>query len=162
MGGDSEKYLRAADGIPQGGLSAIAGDAISDADAARLFHKHVAFRENEQFLGMQGGSVDGYRLRGAAAFEKFNTELARRNGEGRGAQTFDTLLHLAMLDNLNKQIGHLNDRIAESEADFESRYGEDWREQFAQRILDPDDIPQRRDGESMEEYRARLEDALIA
>lgn len=162
MSGDSERYLRAADGIPQGGLSAIAGEVISDADVARLFHKHVAFRENERFLGMQGGAVDGYQLRGAAAFEKFNNDLARRNGEGRTSQTYDTVLHLALLDSLNRQIDFLSDRIAQSESGFEARYGEDWREQFAERILDPDDIPQRRDGESMAEYRERLENALVA
>lgn len=161
MSGDTKKYLKAADAIPQGGLSAIAGEAISDLDVARLFQKHIAFRENEMFLGMQSGSVEGYRLRGAAAFEKFNTELARRNGEGREAQTFDTLLHLALLDKLNAQIDLLNDRISQHEAGFAARYGEDWREQFAERILDPDDIPQRRDGETMAEYRERLEDALI-
>lgn len=162
MGGDSQRYLTAASAIPQGGLSAIAGEAISDTEVARLFHKHVAFKENERFLGMQSGSVEGYQLRGAAAFEKFTREEARRNAEGRGSKSFDTVLHLALLDNLNMQIDFLSDRVDQSEAGFEARYGEDWREQFAERILDPDDIPQRRDGESMADYREQLEEALIA
>lgn len=162
MGNDAERYLRAAGTIPQGGLSAIAGEAISDAEVARLFHKHVAFRENERFLGMQGGSVDGYQLRGAAAFEKFSNELARRNAKGRSSQTFDTVLHLALLSDLNTQIDFLNGRIAQSEAGFAARYGADWREHMAQSILDPDEFPQQREGESLQEYHQRLEDVLIA
>ncbi len=44
---------------------------------------------------------------------------------------------------------------------FEAKYGDAWREEMANQILDPDEIPQRREGESMEDYRARLEDKLI-
>lgn len=162
MSVDPDTYLKAAEAMPQGGLSAIAGDAISDVAAARLFSKHVAFRENELFLGMQSGSVDGYNLRGAAAFDRFNKDLERRSADGKRARSFDDILHLALIDNLNAQIAFLDSKIAEAEIGFEERYGEDWREQIAQRLLDPDDIPQREDGESMEEYRQRLEDALIS
>jgi hypothetical protein len=160
MSVDPDTYLKAAEAMPQGGLSAIAGDAISDVAAARLFSKHVAFRENELFLGMQSGSVDGYNLRGAAAFDRFNKDLERRSADGKRARSFDDILHLALIDNLNAQIAFLDNKIAEGEKHFTDKYGDDWREDMALRYLDPDDFPERADGESMADYHRRLEDAL--
>ena len=47
------------------------------------------------------------------------------------------------------------------ERGFEAEFGDAWREEIANRVMDPDEIPERQPGESMEDYRARLEDELI-
>ncbi|MEO1046399.1 MAG: hypothetical protein AAFX04_13230 [Pseudomonadota bacterium] len=53
-------------------------------------------------------------------------------------------------------------QIAQMEKSFEAEMGDAWREQIANKVMEPDDIPQRRDGESMAEYRQRLETVLVA
>ena len=47
------------------------------------------------------------------------------------------------------------------EALFRERDGDAWREKLALNILDADDIPQRHEDESIEDYRERLEPLLI-
>lgn len=56
----------------------------------------------------------------------------------------------------------LAQQIAQLEAAFEAELGDAWREEIANRVMSPDDIPQRKSGESMSDYRERLETALIA
>ena len=60
------------------------------------------------------------------------------------------------------ELERLGREIAIVEAAFEVEYGDAWREHIANKVMDPDDIPQRRDGESMADYRQRLETVLIA
>jgi hypothetical protein len=67
-----------------------------------------------------------------------------------------------LLDQLRVRSEELGRQIASMEKGFEAQYGDAWREHMANQILHPDVIPQREDGESMEDYRARLEKALIA
>jgi len=78
--------------------------------------------------------------------------------EQRQKDNVDTQIILAALDN---EIAVLNAEIKEYESDFEAQYGDAWREIFANRILDPDSIPERKANESMEDYRERLEPLLI-
>ena len=65
------------------------------------------------------------------------------------------------LDLIQRQIAELQTAIDDAEQGFASQYGEDWRELFALKILDPDLMPQREDGESLEDYRTRVEQALM-
>jgi len=83
--------------------------------------------------------------------------IAKKNAAAQSA-TADTQILLSMMDD---RIAELETEIQGHEDDFEAQYGDAWREMFANRILDPDDIPQRMDGESMEDYRARLEPVLM-
>ena len=64
-------------------------------------------------------------------------------------------------DIIQQQINDMQTLIDGAEGGFAAQYGEDWREQFAMRILDPDIMPQRENGESLAEYRARVEQALM-
>lgn len=107
---------------------------------------------NERLLGLNSGSVESIQKTGIALARTFDE--ARQLEAERSRKSASEIAFLSMLDQLNGQ-------IANAESGFAGRYGEDWREQFAQRILEPDEIPQRRDGESMEDYRERLEQALI-
>jgi hypothetical protein len=65
-----------------------------------------------------------------------------------------------LVDAANAFIEQLLRDIEELEAGFRARDGDAWREKLALKILDPDEIPQRLEGESIEEYRERLEPML--
>ncbi|NQY41374.1 MAG: hypothetical protein HRT80_14895 [Henriciella sp.] len=65
------------------------------------------------------------------------------------------------LDLIQRQIDELQTSINDAERDFAIDNGEEWRELFALRLLDPELMPQRLEDESLEEYRARVEQALI-
>ncbi len=67
-----------------------------------------------------------------------------------------------MLAAAQARSAELDREIAIWEGKFEAQFGDAWRETIANEILEPDQIPQRRDGESMTDYRARLESVLIA
>lgn len=71
-------------------------------------------------------------------------------------------IQLTLLDQAMRLSEDLARQIAQSEQLFEEEFGDAWREQIANRVLEPDAIPQRRNGESMAAYRSRLEDVLIA
>jgi hypothetical protein len=66
-----------------------------------------------------------------------------------------------LIDAANAFIEQLRQDIEELEAGFRAREGDAWREKLALKILDADDIPQRRSDESMKDYRERLEPILI-
>ena len=68
---------------------------------------------------------------------------------------------LDIVDAANAYIDRLQKDIDDMEAAFRERDGEEWREKLALKILDPDEIPQQREGESIAEYRERLEPLLI-
>jgi hypothetical protein len=68
---------------------------------------------------------------------------------------------MVWFDIIQQHIEDLQTLVVGAEADFTNAYGEDWREQFAMRILEPDVMPQRRNGESMKDYRERVEQALM-
>lgn len=85
-----------------------------------------------------------------------NSEASKRKREER----HQTQLSLAeQARQLSERLGR---EIALMEATFEAQYGDAWREHIANKVMDPDDIPQRRDGETMVDYRQRLETVLIA
>ncbi|WP_339715423.1 hypothetical protein [uncultured Sneathiella sp.] len=111
---------------------------------------------NARMLASIGDAHDGYLKSGFSLAQSF--AQARDASKEKARKSTGDITFLTLLEN---QLAWLNDRIAEAEKSFEERYGEDWREQMAERILEPDEIPQRREGESMEDYRQRLEETLI-
>ncbi|KCZ93825.1 hypothetical protein HJO_00575 [Hyphomonas johnsonii MHS-2] len=70
-------------------------------------------------------------------------------------------MFLITLSQLNDAIDEMEARADEMERSFVEKYGESWREDLALKILDEDEIPQRMDGESLADYRERVEQALI-
>jgi len=84
-----------------------------------------------------------------------------QDSEKRRKEQTETQMLLATLDQARAfadQRGRDADRFEDG---FEERFGDAWREEIANRVMEPDDVPQRMDGESIEDYRARLEDELI-
>jgi len=68
---------------------------------------------------------------------------------------------IELIEATRQYIERLQKDIEDLETRFRERDGDEWREKLALKILDPDEIPQQRDGESIEDYRKRLEPILI-
>jgi len=71
-------------------------------------------------------------------------------------------IHLTLAEQARQLSERLGREIAAMEMAFEAEMGDAWREHIANRVMDADDIPQRREGENMKDYRERLETVLIA
>ncbi len=147
-----------------GGLSALKGafGEVTDQDTARQFSKVQAFKENQIFLGQESGSSgQGMAPINATALAKFHRKLEKDKANGKGAKSYDVILHLALMDNLKQQADELQKAIQAQEDAFAEKYGDDWREKTAEQILDPEDMPHRKPGQSIEDFREELERALI-
>jgi len=68
---------------------------------------------------------------------------------------------IELVEAMRLHIEQLQRDIDELEACFRERDGGEWREKLALKILDADDVPQRRSDESIDDYRERLEPILI-
>ena len=114
------------------------------------------FNDPNVLFGQQGGShielpslsVTASRLSG----DHPNSQKAK---EKRLQQFVD------IVDAVNAAIASLDKQIKDMEVTFHER-NEAWREELALKILDADDIPQPRAGESIQGYHRRLEPLLIA
>ena len=141
------------------GRAPVAGAAPAlDADA-------LLVRGNARELGLYAnfargndGANAGVRL-GASAGNNQTPE--QREAEKRKKENEERMFQI-LLDDLRERSAQLGREIASLENRFAQQYGDAWREHMANQILDPDIIPQREDGESMEDYRTRLEKTLIA
>ena len=119
--------------------------------------KFRAAHENEILLGQQSGTLTGLQERSATAKGSRLEQVIERQSN---ANTQSAEL-LQLIDQIRLHIELLEQQISELEQGFQAKYGDAWREQIALKILGEDGIPQRHEGESMEDYRARLEKTLI-
>ena len=110
-------------------------------------------KDNSLLLGLAAGNVAGVNPK-LAALAKQNHEAEKRLRDQQ-KQASDIIAYL--LNHIQK----LDEKIREMEKGFEAQYGDAWREIMANEVLDPDLIPQRKEGESLEIYRERVEDRLI-
>jgi hypothetical protein len=65
------------------------------------------------------------------------------------------------LGQINEQIAANDAQIQALEKTLEDKYGDSWREDTALKVMGPDDIPERKPGESIQEWRERVEQALV-
>ncbi|MEP2987376.1 MAG: hypothetical protein ABJN65_11965 [Parasphingorhabdus sp.] len=119
------------------------------------------------FGNVEGGSVSGAGAGVAdiAIDERLDAELKRRK-EDNPAGDASMIVEAGeqqreALAPMQARSAQLGQEIAQIEAQFEAEMGDAWREIAANDVLDPDSA-QRRDGESMDQYRARLEAMLVA
>ncbi|GAB5489644.1 MAG: hypothetical protein Pars2KO_32140 [Parasphingorhabdus sp.] len=120
------------------------------------------------FGNVDGGSVSGVgeAVADIAIDNKMQLEEKRRK-EDDPAKDADLIVQAGKdsreaLARMQARSNELSREIADWESQFEEQFGDAWRETIANEILDPDQIPERRDGESMDAYRARLEAILVA
>ena len=127
------------------------------ADAARDIEKSKTLAEHNQAQAVAMGTLDETQLSTilALALARAKTRDSRKEQEQR--QTTRELLQQALIDYMDR----LNREIAEIEAGFELRFGDAWREEIALRVFGADDIPQQLPGESIEDYRERLQERLV-
>ena len=118
--------------------------------------KEATLRHKEEtaiLAGQASGSITGLQERSAAASKSSVRKMEEQQIKDKKASELLKALQ-AIIDRLSRDIAQMEDA-------FRLRHGDAWREELALRILDEDNIPQRKDGESMEAYRARLEPLLI-
>lgn len=129
---------------------------MSDDLSPRFRHAATqAEEENTLLLGQDSHSLSGFQERSPAE-TKLNTKRAEQESKYKKVADF-----INMLDALQASIDRLTKDIERMEDQFNQQDGDAWREKLALRVLDEDDIPQRRESESMEAYRERLEIHLI-
>ncbi len=157
MSQSADDYKQAAQMLPLEYLGSLFSASGVDEAAVKAIHIKALFEDNKTMLGQAGGSIDGLQLRSGQALAKHFQDMAKRGTAHQKSNT-DTLTWLVMLDN---HISWLDKQIDNSEKDFAATDGEEWREKLALKILDKDAIPERKDGETMEAYRERLEQSLI-
>jgi len=149
QGGDT--YIQAGVSLSSA-FGGTAGVAAINELAVKAVHFRAMAQEREMLMGQLSGSIESVRLVGVALAKHNQAMMQQANSKKKDTDIF------ALLDLYSDW---LDDRIAAAEKGFEDKYGEDWREDMALKVLDEDEIPQRGDDESMAEYRERLEQALI-
>lgn len=104
------------------------------------------------------GELNNAGVMDGAAGLRRDQIIAERKAEKDKDDVVETQMLLAAL---NERIAQLDIEIGQYEAIFEARFGDAWREEIAVRVLDEDEMPERQDGESMADYRQRVEDAIV-
>jgi len=127
-------------------------NAVHNREHAKVLEQQV------QATSVAMGTLDESQVSGLIAR---TLAKLKSNGDSTDAtreRSTRDLLQQALLD----YIDDLNRDIANIEAGFAKQFGDAWREEIALRVFGPDEIPQQREGESIEDYRKRLEKELIA
>lgn len=132
---------------------------------ARLATTETARREIEKDL--QSEALDGpgasnrgrISTGGGAAKEALDQ---RTQQEKKDRENAERRVLLAMLANDADALADQFARDAEQhETYFRNKFGDAWAETLANKILDPDEFPEMQPGESIDDYRERVEQALI-
>lgn len=128
------------------------------------FYKAVAEKENANVFDQQMqaqsvamGNLALDQVSGIIALAMAQIRRSHATDQEKKERSTRDILQQA----LQQYIENLTHDIANLEAGFKDEFGDAWREEIALRIFNEDDIPQQRSGESIDEYRKRLEQALI-
>lgn len=139
----------------QGEIDDIRERAREIETARETLVRNLGMDEDGEALRRAGAIGDG------AAAVRADIAAQRDQAEKDRKQRTDTQIMLATMQEAQEFAAARAAEVAQMEAGFEERFGDAWREEIANRVMDPDDIPQRQPGESMEDYRERLEETLI-
>ena len=145
-------------------FNAVAQDgydpAAAEAAQRRLKdHQDIDNQQGHQRQLSGKAEASGELKTAPGAARSIADEMARSEEKER-RRRIDDVMMLSAIDRAREYSRELSRQIGEIEQQFEARYGDAWREEFAIRILGPAEVPERREGESMEDYRERVEDAL--
>jgi len=142
---------------PISALRSAFGSSHLPEEQVSFIHKLARINDNLELLGQNSGSIDSRIERGAKLVRSISE--ASEAVKAKAKRTFDTVMLLTMLDD---HLAKLQRRIGEIEGYFEAKYGDAWAEKLAMEMLDPDEMPQKRDGESQTEYLDRVKEVWIA
>lgn len=146
MGGLSDTFHRAA----EPGLS-------SDYVIGRAQSLKALGEENTIILGWD--SLAGLIQRNNTSKTAHDKEAGSQQKKKKAATS--DLVWLDLVGQLQAQVDAADRRIQGHRDYFENKYGEDWVEKLALDILDEDSFPERREGESITDYRRRIEDEIF-
>ncbi|MCU7848716.1 MAG: hypothetical protein KZQ89_12085 [Candidatus Thiodiazotropha sp. (ex Lucinoma kastoroae)] len=121
------------------------------------FARLISEMDNTILLGQKSESVSGLQDRGPTANNTNPKDGKRQKSKDKNTSEF---LHI--LETMQAGIDRLAEAVEQMEANFRQHDGEEWREKLALKILGENDIPQRHEGESMDDYRERIEKLLVA
>ena len=125
--------------------------AAKGQDRASVLEQHM------QATGVVMGVLDEHQVSSILALALARIYKQGKSAEEKRKQSTRDLLQIVLLE----YIDTLNTEIAELEAGFAERFGDAWREEIALRVFGEEDVPRQRPGESVEDYRKRLERALV-
>lgn len=134
---------------------------FDEADVRKAERENLSVeRKLEHDLNVSGQARGAGRQTTGTGTVLVREEVARKEAQAQRDRT-DTQILLEQIRVAQQIADAAGARAASAEAGFEAEFGDAWREEIALRVYGDDDIPQRMDGESMEDYRERLETELI-
>jgi len=158
---DNDKHYRAAaHSLGEGFLGSKFGQSNLDQAEVSKIHRIEAFKENAILLAGDHAQHMGVMALGAQAARSNIAVQEKRSKEAK--RTADNILFLDLLGQAEAYAAQLAADVAEIEAGYEAQYGDAWIEQIAMEVLDPDAIPERREGEDIVSYRERVKETLLA
>ena len=157
---EGDPYTEAASALPRNALKGQFDAQGLDKQAVGRVSRLAEFRENMEAMGQLGGSIESVIER--YGVRKHSDDAKSRQDQARKKKgSVSDIVWLDLVGQLQAQIDAADERIQGHRDYFENKYGEDWAEKLALDILDEDSFPERRDGESITDYRRRIEDELF-
>ncbi len=139
-------------------------DGWQDTPLKQQFEQKVgddALRDHQQTLLVRDGVLDLDQVSRILSNAVGAADREQSPQHKKRAQAQRDMIYHLVLDELDRQREWLTANIDKHRAYFEELYGADWRQTLAQDILDGDEYPQRRAGESVDDYNRRIEDAIF-
>lgn len=132
-------------------------DTFSAAVANEALHVQKREQQTENVAALSGTLPEEHisSIMARALAKRVKEEQKNKKDTKRFIE--DILLQ-ALLDHIEE----LNREIKAAEAELAAKHGDAWREELALKILDEDEIPLQKEGESIEDYRERLGNVLVA
>jgi len=152
-------YISAAKALPQDHLSSAFVPSDDFKDFTRKQETMAQIKATSVELGTHSGSTEGVITNGVG-LKRQNEQAEQAKGGKGGKRGNNTINLMTLLSQLDNHIGDLQNSIADREHDLEERLGDAWIEIIAGKVLDPDEMPARQEGESIPDWRARVEDKM--
>ena len=132
-------------------------DTFSAAVANEALHVKKLEQQTENVAALSGSLPEEHisSIMARALAKRVKDEQKNKKDAKR---FIDDILFQALLDHIEQ----LNREIKAAEAELAAKHGDAWREELALKILDEDEIPLQKEGESIENYRERLGETLAA
>ena len=144
-------------------LKDVTGQSAFDASMSghlpNAFNLNSNLGQKEALLGLDSGSADSLQSRGIALSK--HQEDTRKRAE-RSRKSNNDIVLLDMLEKARAEAAQVAREVAEIEAEYQAKYGDAWREHISMEIFGPDEVPERKEGESITEYRERLDREMVA
>lgn len=152
-------YREAASALPRNALKGQFDAQGLDQQAVGRAGRLAEIRENMEAMGQIGGSIEG-------VIDRYGNKRSGEDAKSKQDQTrkkkgMSDALWVDILAQLHDQRDWLDAQANEHREYFADKYGEEWRTILGRSVLDDEEFPDRRPGETLDEYNARIEDAIF-